>query len=58
MTFCGNYILQWFCPPSCEYPAQLMYFHEILSSANYKGSMSSLQSGISAMSLSSSCQSR
>lgn len=58
MTYAGIYVLQWICPPSCDQPAQLMYFHEILSSVNYKGSMSSLQSGISAMSLTSSCQSR
>ncbi|KAG4069858.1 hypothetical protein HA402_009565 [Bradysia odoriphaga] len=53
MNHTGHYVLQWICPPSCDNPAQLMYFHEILSSANYKGSMSSLQSGISVMSLNS-----
>lgn len=58
MTQAGVYVLQWVCPPSCDQVAQLMFFHETLSSVNYKGSMSSLQSGISAMSLSSSCQSR
>lgn len=58
MTQAGVYVLQWVCPPSCDQVAQLMYFHETLSSVNYKGSMSSLQSGISVMSLSSSCQSR
>lgn len=58
MTQAGVYVLQWSCPPSCDQVAQLMFFHETLSSVNYKGSMSSLQSGISAMSLSSSCQSR
>lgn len=58
MAYTGYYILQWQCPPYCSEQSQLMYFHEILSSANYKGSMSSLQSGVSAMSLTSSCQSR
>lgn len=59
MNSTDNYILHWFCPPSSsEGTAQLMYFHEILSSANYKGSMTSLQSGFSAMSVASSCQSR
>ncbi|XP_058814646.1 protein real-time isoform X3 [Topomyia yanbarensis] len=51
MATAGTYILQWMCPPSCDGPAQLMYFHEILSSANYKGSMTSLQSGFSSNSL-------
>lgn len=51
MATTGSYVLQWMCPPSCEGPAQLMYFHEILSSANYKGSMTSLQSGFSSNSL-------
>lgn len=51
MLTTGTYVLQWMCPPSCDGPAQLMYFHEILSSANYKGSMTSLQSGFSSNSL-------
>ncbi|XP_055589565.1 protein real-time isoform X2 [Uranotaenia lowii] len=51
MANTGSYILQWMCPPSCDGPAQLMYFHEVLSSANYKGSMTSLQSGFSSKSL-------
>ncbi|XP_049286807.1 protein real-time isoform X2 [Anopheles funestus] len=51
MASTGTYVLQWMCPPSCDGPAQLMYFHEILSSANYKGSMTSLQSGFSSNSL-------
>lgn len=54
----GHYVLQWVCPSTCDTPAQLMFFYEVLSSENYKGSMSNLQSGISAMSLASSCQSR
>lgn len=58
MTHVGNYVLQWTCPPSETTTAQLMFFYEVLSSAHYKGSMSNLQSGISAMSLASSCQSR
>lgn len=58
MTHAGSYVLQWICPPACDIPAQLMLFYEVLSSENYKGSMSNLQSGISAMSLASSCQSR
>lgn len=58
MAHNGNYVLQWICPPTCDTPAQLMFFYEVLSSENYKGSMSNLQSGISAMSLASSCQSR
>uniref|UniRef100_A0A182NBD2 Protein real-time n=1 Tax=Anopheles dirus TaxID=7168 RepID=A0A182NBD2_9DIPT len=51
MASTGTYVLQWMCAPSCDGPAQLMYFHEILSSANYKGSMTSLQSGFSSNSL-------
>uniref|UniRef100_A0A336LKE0 CSON007951 protein n=1 Tax=Culicoides sonorensis TaxID=179676 RepID=A0A336LKE0_CULSO len=51
----GTYILQWQLPPGSTTGAQLMYFYEILSSANYKGSMTSLQS---AMSIASSQQSR
>lgn len=58
MTHTGNYVLQWACEETCETPAQLMFFYEVLSSENYKGSMSNLQSGISAMSLASSCSSR
>lgn len=58
MAHNGSYVLQWICPAESELPAQLMFFFEVLSSENYKGSMSNLQSGISAMSLASSCQSR
>lgn len=58
MTHRGHYILQWSCPPGSEPAAQLMHFHEILSSHNYRGSMSSLQSGVSALSLNSSMPSR
>ncbi|XP_055301450.1 protein real-time [Sitodiplosis mosellana] len=58
MAHNGNYVLQWICPSTCDTPAQLMFFYEVLSSENYKGSMSNLQPGISAMSLASSCQSR
>lgn len=54
----GTYILQWMVPPSLQNTTQLMYFYEIISSANYKGSMTSLQSGLSALSLASSVQSR
>lgn len=58
MTHTGHYILQWTCPAHSDQPAQLMHFHEILSSRNYKGSMSSLQSGVSALSLNISMPSR
>ncbi|ETN65821.1 CRAL/TRIO domain-containing protein [Anopheles darlingi] len=51
MASTGTYVLQWMCPPSSDGPAQVMYFHETLSSANYKGSMTSLQSGFSSNSL-------
>ncbi|CAO1409088.1 unnamed protein product [Diamesa hyperborea] len=48
----STYILQWTMPPCSEQQStQLIYFYEILSSANYRGSMTSLQSGLSAMSL-------
>lgn len=39
-----TYILQWMIPPSIDASTRLMYFYEILSSANYRGSMTSLQS--------------
>ncbi|XP_055676738.1 protein real-time isoform X2 [Lutzomyia longipalpis] len=58
MTTAGTYILQWTCSPSTDKVAHVMYHYEILSSANYKGSMTSLQSGFSTMSVASSCQSR
>ncbi|XP_059611478.1 protein real-time isoform X2 [Phlebotomus argentipes] len=58
MTTVGTYILQWTCSPSTDKVATLMFHYEILSSANYKGSMTSLQSGFSALSVASSCQSR
>jgi hypothetical protein len=41
----ATYILQWINPPTSEDSTRLMYFYEILSSANYHGSMTSLQSG-------------
>ncbi|XP_055377286.1 protein real-time isoform X2 [Condylostylus longicornis] len=54
-----TYVLHWYCTTtSGEEPAQLHFFYEILSSAHYKGSMTSLQSGFSTNSASSSCQSR
>lgn len=64
----GTYILQWRfnAPHSIDlidsitaHKAQVMYYYEVLSSADYRGSMSSLQSGHSAFSvLSNSCPSR
>lgn len=39
-----TYILQWMIPPAFDLSTRLMYFYEILSSANYRGSMTSLQS--------------
>lgn len=59
MNHTDNYVLHWFSP-SCgpEGPAQLNYFYEVLSSANYRGSMTSLQSGFSSNSAASSLQSR
>lgn len=59
LTHTDTYVMHWFSPTSgADGPAQLNYFYEILSSANYKGSMTSLQSGFSASSAASSCQSR
>ncbi|CAD7085860.1 unnamed protein product [Hermetia illucens] len=61
MNSADTYVMHWFSPASSSSssgPAQLMYFYEVLSSANYKGSMTSLQSGCSALSVASSCQSR
>ncbi|XP_014244140.1 SEC14-like protein 1 [Cimex lectularius] len=50
----GRYILSW--KHIGDHKATLMYFYEILSSSDYKGSMSSLQSGNSSFSaLSTSC---
>lgn len=66
----ATYILQWKCPVAENNPdsggdqngrpgnAQLLYYYEVLSSESYRGSMTSLQSGFSAMSVASSCQSR
>ncbi|XP_046681100.1 SEC14-like protein 1 isoform X2 [Homalodisca vitripennis] len=60
----GTYVLQWrFSGPHLDlldsitssHRAQVMYYYEVLSSADYKGSLSSLQSGNS---LSNSCPSR
>lgn len=39
-----TYILQWMIPPTIDQSTRLMYFYEVLSSANYRGSMTSLQS--------------
>ncbi|XP_013101535.1 protein real-time [Stomoxys calcitrans] len=59
MNHKDNYVMHWFSPScSSEGPAQLNFFYEVLSSANYKGSMTSLQSAYSSNSASSSCQSR
>jgi len=58
MNFAASYVIQWICPTACEGPAQIMFYYEILSSAKYKGSMTSLQSGFSVLSVASSCQSR
>lgn len=59
LTESNTYVLHWFSPTSgSDGPAQLNFFYEILSSANYKGSMTSLQSGFSSSSAASSCQSR
>lgn len=40
----ATYILQWMNTPTSESSCRLMYFYEVLSSANYRGSMTSLQS--------------
>lgn len=40
----ATYVLQWMIPPAIDQSTRLMYFYEILSSANYRGSMTSLQS--------------
>lgn len=40
----ATYVLQWMNTPTSENSCRLMYFYEVLSSANYKGSMTSLQS--------------
>lgn len=40
----ATYILQWMNPPTSENSCRVMYFYEVLSSANYRGSMTSLQS--------------
>lgn len=59
MNHKDNYVMHWFSPTcGSEGPAQLNYFYEVLSSANYRGSMTSLQSAFSQNSASSSCQSR
>ncbi|XP_037958473.1 protein real-time [Teleopsis dalmanni] len=59
MNHTDSYIMHWFSPTmGTDGPAQLNYFYEILSSVNYKGSMTSLQSGFSSSSAASSCQSR
>lgn len=39
-----TYILQWVTPPAFDQSTRLMYFYEVLSSAHYRGSMTSLQS--------------
>ena len=58
MQEAGTYVLQWhnqddqteFLPSISSHKAQLMYFYETLPSIHYRGSMMSLQSGISAKS--------
>ncbi|CAF4931719.1 unnamed protein product [Pieris macdunnoughi] len=51
MSESGSYLLQWRCELlDSSRAAQLMYFHEILASHHYKGSMSSLQSATSGFS--------
>uniref|UniRef100_A0A0V0GBY7 Putative phosphatidylinositol transfer protein sec14 n=1 Tax=Triatoma dimidiata TaxID=72491 RepID=A0A0V0GBY7_TRIDM len=51
----GIYLLSW-SHSTGDHKAMLMYYYEILNSADYRGSMSSLQSGNSSFSaLSSSC---
>lgn len=55
MQQAGTYVLQWhnqddqveFLPSIGSHKAQLMYFYETLPSIHYRGSMMSLQSGIS-----------
>lgn len=47
----ATYVLQFTNPTTSEMSTRLLYFYEILSSANYRGSMTSLQSGLSAISL-------
>lgn len=48
----ASYVLQWLNPSTSENSTRLMYFYEILSSATYRGSMTSLQSAsLSAISL-------
>lgn len=61
----GTYVLQWknpdegeFLPSISAHKAQLMYFHEVLPSAHYRGSMMSLQSAVSSKSFASSSLSR
>lgn len=39
-----TYILQWMIPSTVDESTRLMYFYEVLSSADYRGSMTSLQS--------------
>lgn len=73
MGYVGTYILQWkfYCDHHIDLidsltsqRAQIMYFYEILCSADYRGSMTSLQSGhsgfsaLSTRSFASSCPSR
>ncbi|XP_041978967.1 protein real-time isoform X2 [Aricia agestis] len=52
MAEVGSYVLQWRCDALDPAPraAQLMYFYETLASHHYRGSMSSLQSGVSGFS--------
>lgn len=51
LTTSDIYVLQWSCSPSVKESAQLMFFYEKLSSVDYKGSMTSLQSGFSVLSV-------
>ncbi|KAL7027726.1 hypothetical protein ACKWTF_005560 [Chironomus riparius] len=47
----ATYVMQFTNPTTSDMSTRLLYFYEILSSANYRGSMTSLQSGLSAISL-------
>ncbi|XP_012261894.2 protein real-time isoform X2 [Athalia rosae] len=66
MQLAGSYILQWQyvddqtdrLPAITSHKAQLMYFYETLPSAQYRGSMMSLQSAVSGKSIASSSLSR
>lgn len=57
LTTADTYVLQWSCPPNATTPVHIMFYYEKLSSIDYKGSLTSLQSGFSVLSVTS-CQSR